>query len=121
MRSTLACLVVVTCLLGAGLGLGCHSRQTTNCPTPAASGLSTPFAFLGPKYDAQIQKFYTTLTNKDIFKVKPLQGLLGESFTDTTPLAEQLDEAMTEEAIQEAAEAHRAGRRLYIGTTEMEG
>jgi hypothetical protein len=209
----IAAKAVLACTLFA-IPVACHSRQTTNCPTPAASGLNTrdlidpaaqadmeqligaggqfgantrkvqgrirevlledalpgrpprnvlclsgggsygaysagvlvgwtqrgdrpqfdvvtgistgaliaPFAFLGPKYDPLIQQFYTTSTNDDIFKKRYVRGLLGgEAFTDTAPLRRQISDLVTPERMAEVADAHRAGRRLYIGTTEVEG
>ena len=80
------------------------------------------FAFLGPKYDAQLQKFYTASTNDDIFKKRLVRGLLGaEAFTDTTPLRRQIAGVITPEAMADLAAAHQSGRRLIVGTTEEEG
>jgi hypothetical protein len=45
----------------------------------------------------------------------------GEAFTDTTPLRKQIAGVLTPEALADIADAHRAGRRLIIGTTEEEG
>lgn len=78
-------------------------------------------AFLGPRYDEQMKAFYTTLKSEDLFKVRLLLGLFGEAFTDTTPLARRIDAFLTPEVMHDLAEAHRKGRRLYIGTTEQEG
>lgn len=110
----------------AGVLVGWTERGDRPC-FDVVTGISTgaliaPFAFLGPKYDADMRRFYTTLTTRDIYTKRYVRGLLGgESFTDSAPLARQIDQMLTPEAIQEAADAHRAGRRLYIGTTEEEG
>ena len=78
-------------------------------------------AFLGSSYDGKMKDFYTTLKNDDLFKVRLLLGLFGEAFTDTAPLARRIDAFLTAEVMRDLAEAHRNGRRLYIGTTEQEG
>jgi Patatin-like phospholipase len=99
------------------------TRPTFDVVTGISTGaLIAPFAFLGPKYDADIQQFYTTSRNEDIFTKRYVRGLLGgESFTDTTPLRRKIDGLLTPEVMAELADAHRSGRRLYIGTTEEEG
>jgi hypothetical protein len=110
----------------AGVLVGWTERGDRPC-FDVVTGISTgaliaPFAFLGPKYDADIQHFYTTSTDRDIFTKRYLRGLLGgESFTDITPLRQKIDCLLTQETMAELADAHRAGRRLYIGTTEEEG
>jgi Patatin-like phospholipase len=87
----------------------------------STGALIAPCAFLGPKYDDQLKRFYTTLKSRDIYRLRPLSGLFGEAFADTSPLAAQIDSFLTAEAMQDLVEAHRKGRRLYIGTTEEEG
>ncbi|MCE9533348.1 MAG: patatin-like phospholipase family protein [Planctomycetes bacterium] len=90
------------------------------------TGISTgaligPCVFLGPKYDAELKQFYTTVESKDIYKVRRFWGLLDESFADTSPLAKRIDAFISPAVMQDLAQAHRDGRRLYIGTTEEEG
>jgi predicted acylesterase/phospholipase RssA len=97
-------------------------RPTFDVVTGISTGalIAVP-AFLGPKYDDQMTQFYTTLRNKDLFKVKPVRGLFREAFTGTSRLASRIDAFLTADVMQDLAEAHRRGRRLYIGTTEQEG
>lgn len=100
----------------------CANRPTFDVVTGISTGaLIAPSAFLGPKYDPHLKRFYTTLTSKDIYKMRLFWGLFGEAFADTGPLAAEIDAFLTVEAMQDLAEAHRSGRRLYIGTTEEEG
>jgi hypothetical protein len=123
----------VLCLSGGGsfgaysAGVLCGWTERGDRPCfDVVTGISTgsliaPFAFLGPKYDQQMKEFYTTLENKDIYKLHPVRGLLGESLADNAPLGRQIDKVLTPEIIAEVADAHRQGRRLYVGTTEEEG
>jgi hypothetical protein len=87
----------------------------------STGALVAPFAFLGPKYDAQLRQFYTESTNRDIYTKRYVRGLLGgEALTDTAPLRRQIDGFLSAEAIADIAAAHQAGRRLIVGTTEEE-
>ena len=97
-------------------------RPTFDVVTGISTGaLIAPFAFLGPKYDSLLKQFYTSVENKDIYKIRPLWAVVGESFADNAPLAAKIDEVLTPETMQDLAAAHSQGRRLYIGTTEAEG
>jgi hypothetical protein len=35
----------------------------------STGALIAPFAFLGPEYDAKLKEAYTTISDKDIYKV----------------------------------------------------
>ena len=123
----------VLCLSGGGsfgaytAGVLCGWTERGDRPSfDVVTGISTgaliaPLAFLGPKYDQQLKHFYTTLENRDVYRLHPVRGLLGASFADNAPLGRQIDTVLTPEVIAEVAEAHRQGRRLYVGTTEEEG
>ncbi len=101
---------------------GCGNIPNFDVVTGISTGaLIAPLAFLGPKYDPEIQQFYTTVTRRDIFRLRPVRGLFSIALTDTTPLAKKIEEIVTVEKIREIAEEHRKGRRLYVGTTELEG
>lgn len=48
-----------------------------------------------------------------------VKGLLGaDAFTDTAALRKLIGGVLTPETMADIADAHRAGRRLYVGTTE---
>jgi hypothetical protein len=123
----------VLCLSGGGsfgayqagvlCGWTCRGdRPTFDVVTGISTGaLIAPLVFLGPKYDAEVKKFYTTVEKRDIYRLRPVRGLFTIALADNAPLAAQVDELVTEERMVEVAEEHRKGRRLYIGTTELEG
>ena len=99
------------------------ARPTFKLVTGISTGaLIAPFAFVGPKYDKTLKNFYTTISTKDILKKKPLISLLGgtDSLTDSAPLARLLSKCVTEGFLAEVAKAHEKGRRLYIGTTNLD-
>lgn len=91
------------------------------------SGVSTgalmaPFAFLGPAYDGALREFYTTTATRDIFAIGSLlvQLLSGESLADTGPLAALIARHVDAELLGKIAEAHARGRRLYVGTADLD-
>jgi predicted acylesterase/phospholipase RssA len=98
------------------------TRPTFDVVTGISTGaLIAPFAFLGPQYDDEIRRLYTESSSRDLYILRPIRGLFREAFADNSPLAKQLDKIVTPEMMAEIAAAHQQGRRLYIGTTELEG
>lgn len=79
-------------------------------------------AFLGPEYDCELQRVYTTLESRDIFRVKKsLRALLfSESVADTAPLGREILRLATPELLRQVAAEHARGRRLYVGTTDLD-
>ena len=97
-------------------------RPSFDVVTGISTGaLIAPSVFLGPKYDAKLKQLYTTAVTKDIYTVRRFWGLFDESYADTAPMAARIDAFVDAELMRDLAEAHRQGRRLYIGTTEEEG
>jgi predicted patatin/cPLA2 family phospholipase len=110
---------------GAGLLFG----WTTAGDRPKfriVSGISTgalmaPFAFLGAKYDAQLKKLYTTKSTKDIIEKRSLFSILmGDSASDTTPIREMLEDVIDVKMLEDIVAEHDKGRRLFIGTTNLD-
>jgi hypothetical protein len=100
----------------------CGCRPQFDVVTGISTGaLIAPFAFLGPQYDGEVERFYTTLKNDDIYKMQVVRGLVSSSLASNAPLAKQLDQTLTPEIMAEIACEHQKGRRLYVGTTELEG
>jgi hypothetical protein len=90
------------------------------------TGISTgaligAFAFLGPSEDGELQRSYTTLRNEDVYRRYGLiRSLFSESVADTAPLARRIAELATEERIARFAAEHRKGRRIYVGTPDLD-
>ena len=111
---------------GAGLLKG-WTESGTRPAFKLVTGISTgaliaPFAFLGSGYDATLEDFYTTITTKDIYRERSYFAILFDpsSMTDTTPLQKIVAKQVDENVLAAVAQAHRQGRRLFIGTTNME-
>lgn len=110
---------------GAGLLTGwtqTGQRPEFRIVTGTSTGaLIAPFAFLGPKYDATLKRLYTTTSTKDILKVRSLFAILtSDSAADSTPLHNLLEDVIDVEMLQDIIIEHDKGRRLFIGTTNLD-
>jgi len=111
---------------GAGILCGwsaAGTRPTFKIVTGISTGaLIAPFAFLGADYDQILKQVYTSVSTKDIVKFRPLsftrRGL--DSLADSSPLQGLIEKYVTEDVIRSVALAHQTGRRLYIGTTDLD-
>jgi hypothetical protein len=110
---------------GAGL-LNGWTAAGTRPEFKVVTGVSTgaliaPFAFLGPRYDAALEKFYTTISQKDIFKSRGmLKGVMSDAMADSAPLA-RLIAQNTDQALLDAIAAEYAkGRVLLVGTANLD-
>jgi predicted patatin/cPLA2 family phospholipase len=109
---------------GAGILVG-WTDSGTRPKFKLVTGISTgaliaPYAFVGAAYDAKLKAAYTTVATKDIVKIPSLPTLGSEALTDSSPLAQRIAKDVNEEMLAEIAAAHGRGRRLYIGTTDMD-
>jgi len=81
---------------------------------------ATP-AFLGSAYDPLLKRFYTTTTNDSIFRRRStLTSLFADGTLDSTPLRRLLEGAIDDDVLAAVAAKHRAGHRLFIGTSNMD-
>ena len=102
------------------------SRPVFKIVTGVSTGaLMAPFAFLGPQYNAALHEFYTTTTTRDIFAIGSIGSILisllrGDSLADTGPLAALIARHVDAEFLRQVADAHNRGRRLYIGTVDLD-
>lgn len=87
----------------------------------STGGLIAPLAFLGPAYDQHLERIYTTLSDRDVYTLRPVRGVFSNALADTRPLARQIDRILTDKMMQDLAIEHSKGRRLFLGTTVSEG
>jgi predicted acylesterase/phospholipase RssA len=117
---------------GAGILYG-WGKSGTRPEFTMVTGISTgaltaPFAFLGSKYDETLKTVYTTLSTKDIVKkesptgiiFKILSGVFNAAISDIEPFKKTIAKYITEEIINEIAIEHSQGRRLFIGTFNLD-
>ena len=111
---------------GAGILCG-WSAADTRPAFKIVTGISTgaliaPFAFLGADYDQILKQVYTSVETKDIVKFRfftyTRRGV--DSLADSSPLQGLIEKYVTDDAIRSVALAHQTGRRLYIGTTDLD-
>ena len=109
-------------------GAGVLSGWTVRGDRPqfdVVTGISTgalmaTHAFLGPEFDDDIA-IYKSISNDDVFRERSiLETLRGTSALDTAPLRETLLSIITDETLDFVAAEHRKGRRLFIGTTNLD-
>jgi predicted acylesterase/phospholipase RssA len=114
---------------GAGLLNGwtrSGERPVFKIVTGVSTGaLMAPFAFAGTGYDDALREFYTTTQSRNIFVSGSLFGMIsqvffGEALADTGPLASLIAQHIDATFLQHVAAAHDAGRRLYIGTADLD-
>jgi hypothetical protein len=78
--------------------------------------LIAPFAFLGPNYDEEIRRNFTTIAAADIFEDR----MTRDSLFDDWPLKRIIEQRVTEKLLAEIAAEHARGRRLFVATTNLD-
>ncbi len=113
---------------GAGFLSG-WSASGTRPDFEMVTGVSTgaliaPFVFIGPQYDDKLRKLYTNTSTNGILEsslFKVLEGLTGGlAVTDNGPLVKMIADNVTPDVMAAIAVEHKKGKRLFIGTTNME-
>jgi hypothetical protein len=111
---------------GAGVLYG-WSASSTRPEFDVVTGVSTgsliaPFAFLGPPYDVYLKQAYTQVSGEDIFERKGLFRVLrgSVSFADSAPLRGLVSRYVTDQMLSDIAAEHKRGRRLLVGTSNLD-
>jgi hypothetical protein len=78
--------------------------------------LIAPYAFLGPRYDEELKKQFTTITAGDIFEDRPTT----DSLMDSWPLKRTIEKRVTPQLLADIAAEHKRGRRLLAVTTNLD-
>jgi len=110
---------------GAGLLTGWTEngrRPEFTMVTGISTGaLTAPFVFLGPAYDDKLKEVYTTTSTQDIMKKRKIfSALFGDSMADTTPMKALIAKYITADMMNAIAREHRRGRRLFVGTLNLD-
>ena len=110
---------------GAGFVDG-WTRSGTRPEFDVVTGISTgalmaPFVFLGPEYDAHLGHLYTTIQAEDVFRIRAWVAIpFKDAVASSTPLRKLIETEITPQLMARVAEEHRKGRRLYVGTTNLD-
>ncbi len=110
---------------GAGLLAG-WTEHGTRPKFTMVSGVSTGaiiglLAFLGPDFDDELETFYTSYSTDELFEPSPFAALSGgTSLTDATGFNALVEAFVNDEVVSMLAQEAAAGRRLLIGTTNID-
>jgi predicted acylesterase/phospholipase RssA len=110
---------------GAGLLAGwtkSGKRPEFTMVTGVSTGaLTAPFAFLGSDYDDVLKSIYTETHTSDILvRRNILDAIFTDAVTGTQPLRKLIEKFITDDLVDAIAVEHRAGRRLFIGTANLD-
>ena len=127
--------VLCVLVLSGGGGFGAYGAGVLNGWSQSGerpnfkfvTGISTgaliaPFAFLGSEWDDQLATAFRSIeSDSEVFKARGVVGLLTkDSVASSDPLFEKISGIVTPEMLAAIAIEHRAGRRLYVGTTNLD-
>jgi hypothetical protein len=87
----------------------------------STGALIATFAYLGPEYDRPMADLYTSITDRDIYRRRPAAAVLwSDAAADSTPLKKLIDSQVDDAILAAVARVHTSGRRLYVGTTNID-
>jgi predicted acylesterase/phospholipase RssA len=87
----------------------------------STGALIAPFAFLGPDHDAVLERGYTTPSPGDLYMMRGPSALLwADALADSTPLRRRVEAQITPDIVNRVGRAYAEGRRLYVGTTNLD-
>jgi len=109
-----------------GAGLICGWSRTGERPdfrivTGISTGaLSAPLAYLGPAWDAQLRSAYLGDDIRHVLQRRGLIGLLTFGVYRRTPLEKLVRSFVTDVLLRGVAAENAKGRRLLVGTTNLD-
>jgi hypothetical protein len=87
----------------------------------SVGAMIAPLALLGPRYDDRLEAVLSTLTEQGGIRVDFISALFGApSVMDNKIVLSAIRALIDAQALEEIGQAHRSGRRLYVGTTNMD-
>jgi hypothetical protein len=97
------------------------TRPTFDVVNGISSGaLLGALAFLGPKYDAKLQKIMVTLHTSDLIRFRPLACLICDgAFGSAVPAKCLIKKVFDDEFMADLRQAHAEGRRYFAGTMNL--
>ena len=102
------------------------TKSGTRPEFDVVTGISTgsliaPLAFLGSDYDARLANLYTRIQPTDIFRVRTWVLIpFKDSIATSVPLRNLIESQISPDLMEKIAAEHRKGRRLYVGTTNLD-
>jgi predicted acylesterase/phospholipase RssA len=110
---------------GAGLLNGwtaAGNRPEFKVVTGISTGaLIAPFAFLGPDYDPELKKAFTTISKKDVYEERGLlSAFFDDGLADSRPLLKLVSSYVTSQMLTRIAAEYGKGRLLLVGTANLD-
>lgn len=109
---------------GAGFLNGWTERgdrpQFTVVTGASAGALIAPFAFLGPRYDETLRHVFTSGEMENFLQFQGVRGLFGTGLFNAGPLKNLIAKHVDENVLAAVGHEYRAGRRLFIVTTDLD-
>ncbi len=114
---------------GGAFGAGMLNGWTAAGTRPeftVVTGVSTgaliaPFAFLGSEYDWVLDDLFTETSADQLIRKNSIFSIFSlNALYDTAPLRKLIAEYVTMETLQKISQEHLKGRRLFIGTTNLD-
>jgi hypothetical protein len=98
------------------------SRPVFKIVTGYSSGAIIAVAtFSGKEYEDRLAQLFTSISTKDFVRQNNIFGILfGNALNSSALFAKKIDDIMDEKFIAKIAQEHRKGRRLYVGTTDLD-
>jgi len=98
------------------------SRPVFKIVTGYSSGsLLAVAAFSGTDYEDRLADLFTSISTKDVVRQKNIFSILfGNSVNTSALFAKKINDIMDEHLMVKIANEHRKGRRLYVGTSDLD-
>lgn len=109
---------------GAGFLTGWTARgnrpQFTVVTGASAGALIAPFAFLGSGYDEVLRSVFASGEMENFLQFEGVSGLFGTGLFKAGPLKALIAKYVDGNVLEAVANEYRAGRRLFIVTTDLD-
>jgi predicted patatin/cPLA2 family phospholipase len=109
---------------GAGLLSGWSARGTrpqfTIVTGASAGALIAPFAYLGSGYDEVLRSVFASGEMENFLQFEGVRGLVGTGLFKTGPLRDLIAKYVDAGTLEAVAQQYRAGRKLFIVTTNLD-
>ncbi len=110
---------------GAGLLNGwsdAGGRPEFKLVTGVSTGaLTAPFAFLGPAYDDQLRRLYTTLEPSDVVEKRSIfAAITSDAMADNAPLWRLVERVVDQAMLDAIVVEHEKGRILLMATADLD-
>ncbi len=98
------------------------SRPVFKIVTGYSSGsLIAVATFSGKDSEDRLADLFTSISTKDVIKQRNIFSVLfGDSVNSSSLFAKKIDDMVDEDLLVEIAKEHAKGRRLYVGTSDLD-